>query len=145
VGAGVLARDSSGRWLYRQFRRAVLLIWWSLTLQLPQHAAFWLRARRTRSRPSRARANLLTDPLNPAALRFETHQSPVVSIIITSYGKVNHTLRCLASIAAWPSEATSEIIVIDDASGDADLVLLKLVRGIRVITNPINLGYLRSC
>ncbi|HEX5326967.1 MAG TPA: hypothetical protein VFW75_09900, partial [Acetobacteraceae bacterium] len=113
------------RWLRRQSRRVALLAWWTVTLQLPRHAAYWLRARRTRGLPTRMLAALITDPVSPAGLRFETPAAPAVSIIITSYGKVDHTLRCLASIAAWRPAAAAEIIVIDDASGDPDLVLLE--------------------
>ena len=35
-------------WLERQARRAVLLVWWTVTLQLPRHYALWRRARRLR-------------------------------------------------------------------------------------------------
>ena len=138
-------RSAGGIWFHRQLRRASLLAWWTVTLQLPRHAAWWLRARRTRQQPVQRLAALITDPVSPTALRFHAHAAPVVSVIITSHGKVEHTLRCLASIAAWPSETPTEIIVIDDASGDPDLVLLELVRGIVLAINPTNLGYLRSC
>ncbi|HSU05842.1 MAG TPA: glycosyltransferase [Acetobacteraceae bacterium] len=132
-------------WLRRQIRRMALLLWWTVTLQLPRHAAWWFRARRTRRRPVPSLAALIAGSISPASLRFDPSPAPVVSIIITSYGKVDYTLRCLASIAAWPPDAAVEIIVIDDASNDPELVHLELVRGIRLVINPTNLGYLRSC
>ena len=70
---------------------------------------------------------------------------PTVSIIIPSYGKVEYTLRCLASIAAHPPAAAIEVIVVDDATPDGSTECLASVPGIRLIVNPINLGYLRSC
>ena len=131
--------------LPRLFRCAALLAWWTITLQLPRHTACWLHARRTRRRPPWTMSALITEEVSPTALRLRTSATPVVSVLVTSYGKVGTTLRCLASIAAWPPRAAMEIIVIDDASGDPDLTLLELVHGIRLVINPTNLGYLRTC
>jgi hypothetical protein len=47
-------------WLARQARRAVLLVWWTITLQLPKHYVLWRRARRIRRRADHAGA--ATDP-----------------------------------------------------------------------------------
>src|SRR4029077_988518 len=55
------------------------------------------------------------------------------------------TLHCLASIAAHPPAAAIEVIVVDDATPDGSTECLGSVPGIRLIINPINLGYLRSC
>jgi glycosyltransferase involved in cell wall biosynthesis len=68
-----------------------------------------------------------------------------VSVIIPTYGKVEYTLCCLASIAAYPPEASIEVIVVDDAIQDGSTSCLAAVQGIRLIVNPSNLGYLRSC
>jgi O-antigen biosynthesis protein len=133
----------------RPTRRLLLhagrLAWWILTLQLPHHAACWLRTRRDRA----MRVSMLIVPtsgmVDAAALRVPHDDTPMVSVIVTSYGKVEHTLRCLASIAASAPEAPIEVIVIDDASDDPDLDRLELVRGIRLVRNPRNLGYLRTC
>ncbi len=145
ICSGWLGNAPGTSWLRRQLRRLRLLLWWTVTLQLPRHAAWWLHARRARRQPTGALAQLITNPVSPAALRFTPATKPIVSILISSYGKVGCTLRCLASIAAWPPRTSCEIIVFDDASGDPELVLLQLVRGIRLVVNPTNLGYLRSC
>jgi glycosyltransferase involved in cell wall biosynthesis len=42
-----------------------------------------------------------------------------VSVVIPCYGKLEYTLRCLASIAANPPTASIEVIVVDDATADA--------------------------
>jgi O-antigen biosynthesis protein len=131
--------------LRRLSRRAALLVWWTLTLQLPRHAAYWLHARRMQRKPAWTLSALITDAVSPTALRLQTSETPDVSVLITSFGKVGTTLRCLASIAAWPPQVPIEIIVIDDASGDPDVTQLELVPGVRLIINPSNLGYLRTC
>ncbi len=71
--------------------------------------------------------------------------NPTVSVIIPCYGKVEYTLRCLAAIAVNPPNAAIEVIVVDDATPDNSLVCLGDLAGIRLIINPRNLGYLRSC
>src|ERR1700743_248866 len=35
-------------WAAKQLRRLLLLLWWTVTLQLHTHARYWLRARRLR-------------------------------------------------------------------------------------------------
>ena len=134
-------------WLRRNTRRARLLIWWTVTLQLSQQFRYWLRARRLR------RLAPQTPDLDPmliqhaeaAQIRIPRAARPMVSIIIPSYGKVDYTLRCLASIAANPPEAAIEVIVVDDATPATTTACLADIEGIRLIVNPRNLGYLRSC
>lgn len=80
-----------------------------------------------------------------AGLSLPTSASPLVSVIIPSYGKAALTLQCLKSIAAHPPASPFEVLVVDDASGEPDIALLERVGGLRVETNPQNLGFLRSC
>ena len=82
---------------------------------------------------------------DPKLIRIPQSADPTVSVIITSYGKVEYTLCCLASIAAHPPKAAIEVIVVDDATPGASTACLTAVQGIRLIVNPANLGYLRSC
>ena len=91
---------------------------------------------------------------------------PVVSVIVPTYGQIEFTLRCLVSVAGNTPDVPIEVIVVDDAwpgkgstddpvhavrqdarkrPADADRRPLELVRGIRLIRNETNLGYLRSC
>jgi GT2 family glycosyltransferase len=134
-------------WLARQARRSVLLVWWTLTLQLPKRFTLWRRARQLRRLPP---ITLDLQPMlirgrDPKLIRIPQSADPTVSVVITSYGKVEYTLCCLASIAAHPPKAAIEVIVVDDATPDGSTACLAAVQGIRLIVNPANLGYLRSC
>ena len=84
-------------------------------------------------------------PVDAASIVIPQAEQPEVSIIVPAYGKVPFTLRCLRSIAEAMPEVALEVIVAEDASGDPDIARLREVRGIRLIENPENLGFLRSC
>ena len=134
-------------WLWRQARRAVLLVWWTLTLQLAKQFRFWLRARRLR-RLAPASTNplpLLIASADARTICVPRQARPTVSVIIPTYGQLDYTLRCLASIAAHPPEATIEVIVVDDATPDCSTGCLAEIESIRLIVNSRNLGFLRSC
>jgi O-antigen biosynthesis protein len=78
---------------------------------------------------------------------IEIHDSlnPIVSVIIPIYGNIEYTLRCLASIAKHTPAAAFEVIVVDDCSPDHSVKLLDQVKGIRLIQNEKNQGFIRSC
>ncbi len=80
-----------------------------------------------------------------ASLIIPASTRPEVSVIIPVYGKVDYTLRCLASIASNPSRAEFEVIVVDDCSPDDSFDVLAKVRGIRLQHNEHNQGFIRSC
>lgn len=80
-----------------------------------------------------------------AALRFDAVDAPEVSIVVPAYGDLPHTLACLRSIAAHPPAASIEVIVAEDASGDADIGKLAQIPGLRYLVHPRNLGFIRSC
>ena len=71
--------------------------------------------------------------------------NPLVSFIIPIYGKVDYTLRCLASIAKHLPVAEIEVIIVDDCSPDDSLDVLSEVKGIRLLRNKRNQGFIRSC
>jgi O-antigen biosynthesis protein len=82
----------------------------------------------------------------PAQVQLPSGASPpLISLIIPTFGKVDYTLRCLASIAAAPPQVSIETIVVDDASRDPRVAALSAVRGIRLVRREQNLGFLRSC
>ncbi len=78
-------------------------------------------------------------------LALPAYHAPLVSVIIPTYGKLDVTARCLHSIMAHPPRVPFEVIVSEDASGDADIDQLAKVSGLRYEKNPENLGFVRSC
>lgn len=83
--------------------------------------------------------SVLTSLIIPASA------SPVVSVIIPSYGNLPVTLTCLASIARHAPNVAIEVIVMEDHSPDHEIHCLQQVQGLRYEVNPVNLGFLRSC
>ncbi|UNK48881.1 glycosyltransferase [Lysobacter sp. S4-A87] len=77
-------------------------------------------------------------------LRFQTHDEPLVSIVIPTYGGLNHTLACLKSISEH-TRGTYEVIVAEDASGDEQIHEIGSIPGVRYHVNEQNLGFIRSC
>jgi GT2 family glycosyltransferase len=129
----------------KQLRRGILLLWWTATFQLHTHARYWLRARLLRrAAPAPAPAPVL-QTIDPASLEVPFSDQPVVSVIVPTYGQLPFTLRCLASIAAHAPSLPIEVFVVDDAWGGADAAALERVRGIRLIRNETNIGFLHSC
>jgi GT2 family glycosyltransferase len=114
-------------------------------------AGWWRIRHPLRARRSDDRARLgLPPPIysvpEPARLCLPSGTSrPMVSLIIPTFGKVDYTLRCLASLAAAPPRVSIETIVVDDASPDPRVAALAAVRGIRLVRREENLGFLRSC
>ncbi len=80
-----------------------------------------------------------------ANVRLPTSDRPLVSVIVPCFGKPSLTLQCLKSIARFPPAAAFEVIVVDDASGDPGVQILREVAGLRLEINPTNLGFLKSC
>ena len=77
--------------------------------------------------------------------RFQEYAQPLVSVVIPVYGQIAVTIRCLESIAKHVPNASFEIIIVNDKSTDSSKKVLEKVRGIRLITNKENIGFIRSC
>lgn len=84
-------------------------------------------------------------PSAVASLAFPEQLQPLVSILIPTYGNLECTVTCLMSISAHPPQVPYEVIVAEDASGDAAMQLLSAVPGLHYYENERNLGFLRSC
>lgn len=80
-----------------------------------------------------------------APLCFDTVPAPRVTILIPTYGRLDYTTRCLASILAHTPAGLYEVLVAEDASGDTDILRLADVPGLRFVVHPENLGFVRSC
>ncbi|HVB17042.1 MAG TPA: glycosyltransferase, partial [Stellaceae bacterium] len=72
--------------------------------------------------------------------------SPAVSIVIPAFNKFELTYNCIKAIAEHGAEVPFEIIIVDDGSRDETMLAsLAFGRGIRLIRNRENLGFIRSC
>ena len=80
-----------------------------------------------------------------ASIKFGETPSPLVSIIIPTYGKVDYTLRCLQSVSDHVEQNSIEVIVLDDKSLDPDLVYLRRIKNLTFIENEENLGFVHNC
>jgi|GEM_PF-231180 len=78
-------------------------------------------------------------------ISFASVNSPLVSIIIPAYGRLDYTGACIKSIHTHLPQVSVEIIVVEDASGDPEIGALASVPGLRYSENSVNLGFLRSC
>lgn len=83
--------------------------------------------------------------IKPETIQIPLSKKPLASVIIPVYGKAEYTLQCLDSIAKNPSKTEFEVLVIDDCSPDESFAELEKVRGIRLIKNEQNLGFVRTC
>jgi GT2 family glycosyltransferase/glycosyltransferase involved in cell wall biosynthesis/ubiquinone/menaquinone biosynthesis C-methylase UbiE len=138
--------------LARLGRRAVRLMVYAIRGELPQRLRELRSARAVQSSmrsEDLLRALGLPAPSNtipdPASIVLPVTEAPRVTVIIPTYGHVDHTLRCLASIAAAPPLVSFEVLVVEDASGDPRVAELAKVEGLRLEQWPQNLGFLRSC
>ncbi len=88
-------------------------------------------------------------PLPERPLVLTLSEAPVVSVVISTFGQTAMTLGCLRSIEAAPPATPIEIILVDDAAPREPaldvLHALAEAAGIRLVRNPENLGFLRSC
>jgi len=76
---------------------------------------------------------------------FSTNKTPMVSIIIPIFGQIKYTLNALNSIKEMQSNVSFEVIVVDDKSTDNSVNILKKIKGIRLIQNSKNLGFISTC
>lgn len=77
-------------------------------------------------------------------IQIPESRNPEVTIIIPVYGEINYTLHCLKSIAEHPPKVKIEVIVVNDCSPDISKSILENVKGIQLINNTQNLGFIRS-
>lgn len=82
-----------------------------------------------------------------SALNIKTSSLPVISVVIPVFNKSGYTFNCLNSIQDVLAESALnvEIIVVDDHSTDDTSKILAQIKGIRVLTNAKNLGFIDSC
>jgi GT2 family glycosyltransferase/glycosyltransferase involved in cell wall biosynthesis len=84
------------------------------------------------------------NPSKREPFNFPYSPSPVVSVIIPVYNKSNYTYACLYSIYENRPAVDFEVIVVDDCSTDDTQDTLKVIGGIQVVRNVVNLGFAGS-
>ena len=85
------------------------------------------------------------EDIAPDRIVLRTSADPIVSVVIPVFNQANYTLNCLKSISENIPKVPFEVIVIDDCSSDETPELLEEIRGLRILRNSTNLGFLRSC
>lgn len=111
----------------------------------------WLRVRK-HLRPvpaSQRRALYLPEatPFAPFVLPASdaSGAAPTASIVIPVFNQFAHTLACLRALAAHPSQASFEVIVVDDGSSDETEPSLRQVAGLRYHRRASNGGFIAAC
>lgn len=110
------------------------------------HYEYWRRARD--GVPSDDSVEVLIEQVRTRAAQpfgLPTSAEPLVSIVVPTYGQAALTRQCLASLAEFPPECTFEVIVSEDASGEAEADRIAEIAGIRYRRNGRNVGFLHNC
>ena len=79
------------------------------------------------------------------SLAFPIVDRPLVSVIVPVCDQFGKTLQCLESLNASTVEASFEVIVVDDRSGDRASPLLRRVPGLVALRNDRRIGLKPSC
>ncbi len=79
------------------------------------------------------------------SLHLDEVETPVVSVIIPTYGNAGYTLSCIRSICTHRPAVPIEVLVVEDASGDEEILRLREIPGLRFVANDSNLGFILSC
>ncbi len=125
-------------------RRAIMFLWSGVTTRLSDGLRARLRGDAVSDPHVKAAPDRRPD-IQPETIILTPCDAPVVSVIIPTYGQPGFTLRCLASIQACFPTVPIEVLVIDDAFSGPEAGSLTRVQGVRLLRNPVNLGFLRTC
>ncbi len=90
-------------------------------------------------------ASIALPDVVPEQIDLVVSGAPEVSVIVPTYGQMAFTLRCLASIQAHAPQVAIEVLVVDDAFPGGETLALRRAKGIRLIRNEVNLGFIRAC
>jgi GT2 family glycosyltransferase/glycosyltransferase involved in cell wall biosynthesis len=78
------------------------------------------------------------------ALQVPSSDSPLVSVIVPTYGQDLHTFTCLKAVAREAADTALEVIVMDDCAPTPAAEALAAVSGVRFVRNETNLGFTRN-
>jgi GT2 family glycosyltransferase len=83
---------------------------------------------------------------NLSGLTFRNPETPIVSIIIPVFNNWRYTYACLQAIRERSGDDLAyEVMIADDGSTDDTQIMLERMRGIQVLKNTTNLGFIRNC
>jgi GT2 family glycosyltransferase len=85
----------------------------------------------------------LSEPFPPLA--FPPVERPVVSVVVPVFEQYRFTYHCLAALHGHRSRYPFEVLAVDDGSADGTAARLAEFENLRLIGNPENLGFVRSC
>jgi GT2 family glycosyltransferase len=120
----------------------------------------WRRTLRRRSearaelRDLQARARLISNARNDLAMFLASDErlslpagpaTPDVSIVVVVWNQAHFVLKCLRALRAETPRPSSEVILVDNASGAETQSLLSRLDGVRLLRNPANAGFLLAC
>lgn len=69
---------------------------------------------------------------------------PEVSVIVVNYNTAKEIGRCLQSVYSLPSTANIEVIVVDNASTDESVQVIRKFKNVELIENKKNLGFAKA-
>jgi GT2 family glycosyltransferase len=143
--ARVRLLDMAGRLLNRKPELARRLV-----DAAPPALSRWIRARTAPLRIDTARPATL--PVEPARARLDAlprasaEGGVELSVVIATFGHVQRLELCLLSIAAYSAPCRFELVVVDDASPNPEVVArtVRLLPGAELLRNSRNLGFARA-
>lgn len=125
-------------YVLQRFRGSVALRGWRGTL-----ARAWQEFERRPTLDDSLQVEALDMPFTPFSV--PTSEQPLVSVVVPVHGKIAYSLACLRSLVRHAPIAPFEVIVVDDASSDDSVARLRQVKGLRLLKNKRNLGFVDSC
>ncbi|MDM8567060.1 glycosyltransferase family 2 protein [Candidatus Halobeggiatoa sp. HSG11] len=84
--------------------------------------------------------------ISPQPIILPEVAKPTVSIVIPVFNKAIYTYNCLLTVKMFDPEISKEIIIVNNASSDETIDLLKQLQGaVQVINNKENQGFVEAC
>ena len=122
-----------------------------LALHVLRTEGFWVLLQKIRRRirvvayrPLKPKYLHMDIPYGPLTLP-DPGNTPTVSIIIPTFGRIFYTHYCLAALCNCGDKTSFEVILIDDDPEGDTTSRLRDYGNLRILRNDENLGFVRSC